>query len=172
MSFMTKKQMTGSVQGARLNYGMTVKVKYLLQIQRSARPPCCRLQRRCTRIDGAAADRKERHVNLACLDVEERSARQKRKGWGEARQRERHGGGGRRADGRQTVNCEPVRLDLDWSSCSSGPAGEWSSEKVKCADPTLTNIGRREDEIHRSAAVVPIGPIKFLSGARYPSCHL
>lgn len=47
-----------------------------------------------------------------------------------------------------------VRLDLDWSSCSSGPAGEWSSGKVKCVDPALTNIGRTEDQIHRSAAVV------------------
>lgn len=38
-----------------------------------------------------------------------------------------------------------VRLDLDWSNCSSGPAGGRSFGKVKCVGPTLTNIERRED---------------------------
>lgn len=55
-----------------------------------------------------------------------------------------------------------VRLDLDWSNCSSGPAGGWAFGKVKCVGPTLTNIERTEDQIRRSTAVVPIGSLGAL----------
>lgn len=70
-----------------------------------------------------------------------------------------------------------VRLDLDWSSCSSGPAGEWSPGKVKCVGPSADEhrTHRRPDPsfgcsaVGAHSAIVPLGPLDPRGGSQVPT---